>query len=76
MKLKFYLRGLGIGVVVSVIILAFTMKGNTKELSDEEIRQRALELGMVEQDGGVLADDLGNKEPEVISPPAPESSPE
>ena len=45
MKLKFYLRGLGIGVVVSVIILAFTMKGNAKELTDEEIKQRASELG-------------------------------
>lgn len=47
MKLKFYLRGLGIGMVVTALLMGFTTKGN--EMSDEEIKARAMELGMVEQ---------------------------
>jgi len=47
MKLKYYLRGLGIGMVVTALLMGFTTKG--KEMSDEEIKARAMELGMVEQ---------------------------
>lgn len=45
MKLRYYLRGLGIGIVVTALLV-----GNAKatELSDDEIRQRALRLGMIE----------------------------
>ncbi len=48
MKLKFYMRGVGIGVVITTIILviAFALTGNN--LSDEEIIARAKKLGMVE----------------------------
>ena len=47
MKLKFYLRGLGIGVLVTAIILHFIL-GNPKPMSDEEVKARAKELGMTE----------------------------
>lgn len=47
MKLKYYLRGLGIGVVVTALIMGLTSRGG-EEMSDEEIRARAAELGMVE----------------------------
>lgn len=49
MKLKYYLRGIGIGVFVTAIILHFSLagKGNT-QLSDEEIKQKAAALGMIE----------------------------
>lgn len=49
MKLKYYLRGIGIGVFVTAMILHFSLagKGNT-QLSDEEIKQKAAALGMIE----------------------------
>ena len=52
MKLKYYLRGLGIGIVVTAIIMSITNK--PQELTDAQIKMRALELGMVEEN--VLAD--------------------
>ena len=46
MRLKYYLRGLGIGVLVTTIIL--TIAGNKgNKISDEEIKRRAEKLGMV-----------------------------
>ena len=48
MKLKYYMRGIGIGVLVTTIILviAFSFTGNN--MSDEEIIDKAKKLGMVE----------------------------
>ncbi|MBQ9141594.1 MAG: hypothetical protein IJX63_07350 [Lachnospiraceae bacterium] len=48
MKLKYYLRGLGIGMVVTALLMGFATK-NANQMSDEEIKARAKELGMVEQ---------------------------
>lgn len=49
MKLKYYLRGLGIGIIISTIILTVSFCGQDvgREISDEEIIKRAMELGMV-----------------------------
>lgn len=47
MKLKYYLRGLGIGIAVTALVLALAGGGKTS-LTDEEIIARAKELGMVE----------------------------
>lgn len=55
MKAKYYLRGLGIGVIVAVVIMGVTQDGRKETLSDREIMERAAELGMVEA-GGSLAD--------------------
>lgn len=55
MKLKYYLRGLGIGMLVAALIL--TVSGNTDaKMSDEAVKRRASELGMVERDKSVLGD--------------------
>lgn len=55
MKLKFYLRGLGIGVAVTALVMGLALSGNKKgTMTDEEIKERAGELGMVEE-GKVLA---------------------
>ena len=51
MKLKYYLRGLGIGILVSTIILMIASAGHPREMSDEEIIARARELGMVMEQG-------------------------
>lgn len=53
MRLKDYLRGLGIGVVVTVLILTIAGGG---EMSDDQVRARALELGMVDGSNLTLSD--------------------
>lgn len=48
MKLKYYLRGLGIGIICTAIIMGIALSGNKKEtLTDAEIIERARLLGMV-----------------------------
>ena len=49
MKLKYYLRGLGIGILVTSIIMGIALSHGKQEMSDEEIMERASELGMVEE---------------------------
>ncbi len=49
MKLKYYLRGLGTGIVVTALILGISLSHGKGSLSDEEIKKRAGELGMVEE---------------------------
>lgn len=57
MKLRFYMRGLGIGIIITVLLMSILARsGNAGELSDEEIRARAARLGMVEGQSGVLSD--------------------
>ena len=59
MKLKYYLRGLGIGIFATVIILTIASLGKKKDLTDEEIIARAKELGMVMEDrSGSIMDHL------------------
>lgn len=55
MKLQYYLRGLGIGILVTAIIFC-VLPGEKETLSDAEIRARALKLGMVESSSLTLAD--------------------
>ncbi len=59
MKLKIYLRGLGIGIVVTALILGIS--GGQKEMSDAEVIARAKQLGMVEAETetGKLSDNYG-----------------
>lgn len=57
MKLKYYLRGLGIGVIVTALLMGIALSGRKETLTDDEIRQRALELGMSD-DTAVLSDAL------------------
>ncbi|MBD5449402.1 MAG: endolytic transglycosylase MltG [Lachnospiraceae bacterium] len=47
MERKYYLRGLGIGIVVTAIIMGIALSGD-KAMTDEEIISRAKKLGMVE----------------------------
>ena len=50
MKLKYYLRGLGIGIIVTTLVLMVSLSGSKEKLSDEEIIERAEALGMVMAD--------------------------
>jgi len=47
MERKYYLRGLGVGIVVTAVIMGMALSGSHK-MTDEEIMKRARELGMVE----------------------------
>lgn len=47
MKLKYYLRGMGIGIIVTTIILAISFSQRKVEISDEQVMVRAAALGMV-----------------------------
>lgn len=47
MERKYYLRGLGLGIAVTAIIMGVALSGD-KTMTDEEIIARAKELGMVE----------------------------
>ena len=47
MRIKYYLRGLGVGIIVATIILSISSALRQPEMSDKEIMERAAELGMV-----------------------------
>lgn len=81
MKLKYYLRGLGIGILVTAVIMGVTQGSRKEILSDREIRERAAALGMVEP-GNSLADleaaetPAATEIPEAIETPAATEIPE
>lgn len=57
MKLKYYLRGLGAGILISTIILSVAMgKSEKVDLTDDEIIERAETLGMEMKSSGVNVD--------------------
>lgn len=56
MRLKSYLKGLGLGIFITVLILSLGSKKNGNDLSDDEIRERAAKLGMVSENSMLLAD--------------------
>ncbi|MCM1111766.1 MAG: hypothetical protein NC399_00780 [Muribaculum sp.] len=62
MRLRYYLRGLAVGIVLTTIIFAVVNAGN-KPLTDAQIRQRALALGMIESDSVRLSSLQGGQEP-------------
>ncbi len=81
MKLKYYLRGLGIGILVTAVIMGVTQGSRKETLSDREIRERAAALGMVEP-GNSLADleaaetPAATETPEAAETPAATETPE
>lgn len=91
MKLRYYMRGLGIGIIVTALIMGIAAE-DTRPLTDAEIRAAAQQLGMVESDSLKLSDiqqpsasvedegEPGSAEPEDAAPEesgdAPESSSE
>lgn len=58
MKLKYYLRGLGIGMIVTALILGISFSDRQERaqtMTDDQIRERAAELGMVDSSELTLA---------------------
>ena len=80
MNLKYYLRGLGVGIVVTSLILGIGLGSRKETLSNEEIKERARELGMVEE-SITVAEAAAQKEEEaqeaeVTVTPVPEENAE
>lgn len=48
MRLRHYLKGLGLGIAVTAVILHFTVHAAEPSMTDEEVIARARELGMIE----------------------------
>lgn len=71
MKLKYYLRGLGIGILVTTVILSLAGVGR-KNMTDEEVVKRAKELGMVEST--LLSDLPDQTKTDEVRPTEPEIS--
>lgn len=72
MKLKYYLRGLGVGIVVTAVILTIANHLGNK-MSDEDIIKRAAKLGMVMKEDESL---FPPTEPETtaVKPAEPETT--
>ena len=49
MNFIYYLIGIGIGVVVTALIMGIATGGSKETLSNDEIKERAKELGMIEE---------------------------
>ena len=71
MKLKYYLRGLGVGIVVTAVILTIANHLGNK-MSDEDIIKRAAKLGMVMKEEESL---FPPTEPESTTPEPTSPSP-
>lgn len=69
MKLRYYMRGLGIGIFVTAILMALTIHGKTERLTDEQIIERAEALGMeMKYSSDVLADAVSENAAEDTKP--------
>lgn len=75
MKLKYYLRGLAAGILLTTILLTIANAGD-RPLTDAQIRQRALQLGMIDSDSVRLSalQGSGATAPESDSSSASDSS--
>ncbi len=75
MKLKYYLRGLAAGILLTTVLLTIANAGD-RPLTDAQIRQRALQLGMIDSDSVRLSalQGSGATAPESDSSSASDSS--
>ena len=69
MNLKYYLRGLGVGIVVTSLILGIGLGSREEALSNEEIKERARALGMVEESSITVAEAAAQPEEEAADDP-------
>ena len=70
MKLKYYLRGLGIGIIVTTILLMIAFALHKPTMSDADIIARAKQLGMVmPEDEEPLQDTETTESTEVTAVP-------
>jgi hypothetical protein len=80
-KNKYYMRGIGVGILVCALILSISRLNTKTDITDEEIISRARALGMIESGDQTLTEATGvsdaEAEPSEIQPedvPSPETS--
>ena len=91
MKLKYYLRGAGIGILIATLVMMISVVAHNYNLTDEYIMKQARKLGMVMKDennsgGGLFGNDetedesttegSQSTEDEVTQPSESETPPE
>lgn len=84
MKRKYYMRGLGIGILVTALVCAFTMPKDSPAMTDDEIIARAGQLGYIKKEETVTAEDINKikengkvtEQPKVSQEASPETTPE
>lgn len=76
MKVKYFLRGLGIGILVTTLLLFAGARKNVQEsMTDEQIMQRAKQLGMLRKDevsDFKMDQNLDNMKETINASPSPE----
>jgi hypothetical protein len=75
-RLKYYLRGLGLGIIFAVIIMMIGFHGNKQSMSDTEIIEKAKTLGMVEAKNisGTVADEYNSEKTDSSAANSDDSS--
>lgn len=68
------MRGLSVGIILTTLVLTISNSGN-RPMTDMQVRQRALELGMVESDSLRLSD-VAESSTQTVSEPAKETESE
>ena len=74
-KNKYYMRGIGVGILVCALILIISRINTKAEISDEEIISRARALGMVESGDQSLTEATATGDAEVEPSEEPYVSP-
>ncbi|MDD5935711.1 MAG: hypothetical protein PUC65_09155 [Clostridiales bacterium] len=67
MKLKYYLRGIAVGILFTIFVMGLTSANKKREMSDSEIIHAAKKLGMVESQASVTITG-------IASTPSPDAS--
>lgn len=64
MEKKYYFRGLGLGIIVTAVIMGIALSGGGKKekMTDDEVIARAKELGMIEDSRLLEPSEEGNAE--------------
>lgn len=62
MKLRYYLRGIGTGMIVTALILSIALGNGNEKMTEEQIKAKAAEFGMVEEK---LLSDIQNETEEA-----------
>lgn len=70
MRLKYYLRGLGLGIIFAVFIMMVGYRNHGSSMSDSEIIEKAKALGMVETEhsSGMKNDKKSDKKTDTSEP--------
>ena len=73
MKLRYYLRGLGVGILVTAVIMTVALS-KKRPMTDDEVIKRAKELGMIENT--IIKDVATPKDDEEVKAEVKEESQE